>query len=230
MQILLLESNLSLAQFIENTLKSEAYSCTKFSTHDSFNNFIISNPIFNPNIVILNQNFLPSEISQLVSKLKNNWKNIKILALTDNPGAKDRIKMLELGCDDSMTKPIDINELLLRIKIISQRNQNQIANISKKNWNILLDESSKNIYIAGNRIPLTHKEYILAETFYFNPEKVFSRTLLLDIAWDSHKEADSNVVEATISGLRKKFHTHKANVIIKSRRNMGYWLESISTF
>jgi DNA-binding response OmpR family regulator len=91
---------------------------------------------------------------------------------------------------------------------------------------VTINEHTQDVESHGQRLHLNRKEFLLAKVFLEHPNRVFSRFKLLDMVWDLHSEVESNVVEVTLSHLRRKIEKANANITIKSRRNAGYWLET----
>ncbi|MNL76447.1 Alkaline phosphatase synthesis transcriptional regulatory protein PhoP [compost metagenome] len=80
--------------------------------------------------------------------------------------------------------------------------------------------------MEGAPLPLTQKEFQLLILFANNPGKIFPKNILMEKIWNTEKDSESKVVEATMNNLRRKLEATPANVQIKNIRNVGYWLET----
>jgi len=88
-----------------------------------------------------------------------------------------------------------------------------------------LDPLAHVVEVAGRRIDLSQKEYLLLQTLLQRPGQVYNRFQLLDRVWNSQFDIESNVVEVTVRNLRRKLESEPCRVVISSRRNVGYWIE-----
>lgn len=148
-----------------------------------------------------------------------------VILLTAKDDVSDKVKGLDYGADDYVTKPFAIDELLARIRCLQRRNgivtNDNLINFSDISLNLQTFELSCKI----NSLHLGLKEFSIMEVFISNPNKVISKEKLLEKVWGYESDAEYNNVEVYISFLRKKLSHIDSNVVIKTVRGVGYRLE-----
>ncbi|MBP1756305.1 MAG: transcriptional regulator [Firmicutes bacterium] len=144
--------------------------------------------------------------------------------LTAKSQIEDRIKGLDLGADDYLSKPFAMGELLARVRAMTRRkaeftpNQITLGNLilNKENYELSNGESS---------LRLSNKEFQMLELLMTNPKRLISTEQFMERIWGYDAEAEINVVWVYISYLRKKLETMNATVKLKAVRGVGYTLE-----
>lgn len=151
---------------------------------------------------------------ELCRRLRSQAINIPVLMLTARSSELDRVLGLELGADDYLTKPFSIMELQARVKAIlrrvelsaSQREENPDEKIEAQS--LLIDVSKRNVYIGGQPVELTAKEFDLLLHFARHPGRVYSRSQLLDHVWGYSHNGYEHTVNSHINRLRKKLENN----------------------
>ena len=147
--------------------------------------------------------------------------SIPIIFLTARNHEIDRIVGLEIGADDYVTKPFSPREVVARIKAILRRGQPQMQN----NQLFTVDDSVNRIQYRGQYLTLTRYEFLLLKTLIKQPQRVFSRSQLMDLVWVNAEETLERTVDAHIKTLRAKLKTVDENCeAIVTHRGMGYSL------
>jgi len=146
------------------------------------------------------------------------------LLLTAKGEIEDRITGLDAGADDYLPKPFAMSELLARIRALLRRRETFMPD-QLQVGNLMLDQKRAVLCCEDQMLPLSKLEYQLLELFMSHPGITFSAVHLLEQVWGTDTEADVNVVWVYISYLRKKLASLKANVVIRSKRGIGYLLE-----
>ena len=146
--------------------------------------------------------------------------------LTAMDSIEDIVHGLRMGADDYMTKPFDIDELLVRIETVCRR-QRDPAGLSPVITiaDVAMNTESKTVTVAGTDISLTAKELCILELLMSNPEKLFSRERILNNVWGANVDPLTNVVDVYIGRLRKKLGKDKT-LFIETVRGMGYRIGS----
>ena len=178
-------------------------------------------------VLILLDIMLPGEDGiSILTKLKKSdeFKNIPIIMLTAKGSEYDRIKGLDLGADDYITKPFSVLEVLSRIKAVLRRCEN---NEEKPNQlctgNIILHSDKRTVLINGEGITLTYKEFELLYYLMLNEGIVLSRDRIIEQVWGFDYNGESRTVDMHIKTLRQKL-ADEGNTI-KTVRNVGYKVE-----
>ena len=145
--------------------------------------------------------------------------------MTAKDEISDKVKGLDLGADDYLTKPFAMEELLARIRSLSRRVDSSLNDNSLKFSDISLNLQTYELSGRDGSLSLGLKEFSIMEYLLNNPNKVISKELLIEKIWGYDSDAEYNNVEVYISFLRKKLrHIHSATSI-KTVRGVGYRLE-----
>ncbi len=163
--------------------------------------------------------------------------SVPVIMLTAKEGEDDKIKGLELGADDYITKPFSLKELLVRIKanlrrstgdFAAQKSEGAVQKVLKSG-EIELDTDKYEVRKNGKQLSVTAKEYEVLKLFMLNPEKVFTREMLLEQVWGYDDFlGDLHTVDVMISRIRKKIEDNPAEPkYIVSKRGAGYIFASI---
>lgn len=162
---------------------------------------------------------------EILNNLKKEKINTPIIMITAKSEMTDKLKGLENGVDDYITKPFHIRELIARVKIALKRNAN-IENTNILEYSDLkLDLSTGKMISNDIEISINGKELDLLEILLLNKNQIVSREILANKIWGYNSEAEYNNVEVYVSFLRKKLKLIKSKVKIKAVRGIGYKLE-----
>ncbi|EAR67461.1 transcriptional regulator [Bacillus sp. NRRL B-14911] len=149
-----------------------------------------------------------------------------ILMLTARDAVSDRVEGLEAGADDYLIKPFEIDELAARLKALSRR---MLAPLQEDviQWKSLeLNRTSHTLFLNGEEIFLTPREYQLLEMLLRNKGQVLTREMILDRIWGIESDVSMKTIDATIKLLRKKIDKHGTNSLIETIRGVGYKIEA----
>ncbi|WP_294467166.1 response regulator transcription factor [uncultured Anaerofustis sp.] len=160
----------------------------------------------------------------ILKTLREEHNNTPILLLTALDNIDDRVRGLNLGADDYLTKPFDTKELIARIKALSRRGSGSITEEVLHIGNVRLNVNNASLSIGDREETLTKKEANLLETLMKNKDNVLSKDYILDKVWGIDSYAIDNSVEIYIHYLRKKLGSD-ADVKIVTNRGLGYTLK-----
>jgi two-component system OmpR family response regulator len=146
-----------------------------------------------------------------------------VLMLTARGGLEDRVRGLDAGADDYLTKPFAFSELAARLRALVRRGSVERPVIVSVG-DLALDPATKRVTRAGDPIDLTAKEFAVLELLMRHPGQVLSRTRILDHAWDIANDPRSNVVDQYIRYLRRKVDEPYGRDDIETVRGSGYRL------
>ena len=158
------------------------------------------------------------------------FSNVPIIMLTAKSEDMDKILGLEYGADDYITKPFNILEVKARIKAIMRRmatkedKENVDTVITMKD--LKLDRQSRRVFISGEEVNLTTKEFEVLELFILNPGKVYSRDNLLKIIWGEEYPGDVRTVDVHIRRLREKIEANPSEPrYVQTKWGLGYFFK-----
>lgn len=173
-------------------------------------------------LIVLHQQLPAAPLDEAFwSHLKECRFTCPTLVLTKNNSPADRIQQLRLGADDALSLPYDEQELVARAYNLIGRPEDRPGTVG----NTVVKQQLRIITVNGKSHRLPAKEFYLLKCLTQEPGRVFDRNVLLDEVWGVDSEFDTNVLEATISNLRRRLAKLGSNVKIKNSRNLGYWIE-----
>ena len=149
-------------------------------------------------------------------------KELPILMLTARAEEADKIKGLNMGADDYMTKPVSLQELDARIRALIRRAQGLNQQRLLTQGSIILNPENNDVEINGETIKIGGMEYRLLHFFMKNPDRLYTRTQLLDSVWGQTVYVEERTVDVHIMRLRKILKSYGADSMLKTIRGMGY--------
>ena len=157
---------------------------------------------------------------QFASHIRAINRNIPLLFISALDDISSKHKGFQLGIDDYMVKPIELDELLMRIKAILRRSgiaQSKRLVIGET----VLDREERSAYVSGVEISLTQREFDIVFKLLSYPKKIFSRQALMDEFWDSETTSSTRTVDVYVTKLRDKFSSSK-DFEIQTVHGLGY--------
>ena len=157
----------------------------------------------------------------ILSSLRAKKNGVPILLLTAKDSVEDKVKGLNLGADDYLTKPFAFSELLARIRVLLRRGKAESKTILEI-ADLTLNLVSHKVKMGNEEIELTGKEYSLLEYFMRNQEKVLTRTMIAEHVWDYNFDTFTNVIDVYVNHLRKKIDKNFSAKLLHTLRGVGY--------
>jgi len=221
MKILVVEDDKDTLDFLKPSLKAEGFVVDTAENGTDGISMTLAN---NYDLVILDFN-LPDKNGDLVcQEIRKKGKTTPILILTVDTEVNNKVKLLNLGADDYLTKPFSFEELLARVKALLRRPEKIEKEILQVN-NLTLDRKKQKVTRAKREIYLTLKEFQLLEYLIRHQGEVISKISILENIWDSEVDLFSNAIETHISNLRKKIDKNSPKKLIKTISGRGYKIE-----
>jgi len=149
------------------------------------------------------------------------WAPVLMLTARDQVG--DRVRGLDAGADDYLSKPFQFDELLARIRALQRRGGAERLEVLRYGP-VTLDRLRHVATVNDTRLDLTPKEFQLLEYFLLHPEEVVRRTTLLEKVWDMHFDPESNVVDVHVGNLRRKLSQAAGEPLLSTVRGVGFSL------
>ncbi|MEA2277007.1 MAG: two-component system, OmpR family, response regulator [Solirubrobacteraceae bacterium] len=162
---------------------------------------------------------------QVCAKLREQGVWAPVLLLTARDAIEDRVRGLDTGADDYLTKPFSFDELFARLRALVRRGPIEHAAILQVG-DLCLDPASKRVWRGDVDISLSAKEHALLETFMRRPGQVLDRFQLLEHAWDYDYENRSNIIDVYVRHLREKIDRPFGADTIETVRGAGYRLRA----
>lgn len=160
---------------------------------------------------------------ELLESLRIKGNAIPVLILTAHDSIEDRIKGLDMGADDYLTKPFDLDELSARLRAL-QRRFTERTQTNLQHGDVSLDPASHTVSIKDQVVNIPRREFVLLQKLLENPGRVLSREHLMQTLYGWGEEVDSNSLEVHIHGLRKKL----GNKFIRTIRGVGYMIDKLT--
>jgi two-component system phosphate regulon response regulator PhoB len=161
---------------------------------------------------------------ELARRLKNDsgYKDMPIILLTARGEEEDKIRGLEIGADDYITKPFSPKEMIARIKAVMRRSGKLSESGHLNVGDLTLDAEQHRLTISGQTLDVSPTEFRLMQFFMTNPDKVYSRTHLLDQVWGRSVYIEERTVDVHIRRLRKILAEYGREELIQTVRGFGY--------
>lgn len=219
MRLLLIEDEEDLINTLSRGLRKIGYAVdTATDGRDGLELFYMNEY----DLIILDLNLPSMDGLEILSKIREDNQECKILILSARSNYEERIEGLDKGADDYLVKPFDFGELNARIRNLLRRSFTQQS--SKLRYeNIIIDMAKRTVYGENNEnIDIRPKEFAILEYLIINRGRVISAEELIEHIWDNDESMFSNVIKVHLSNLRKKLSQHCKEEIILNVRGVGY--------
>lgn len=153
----------------------------------------------------------------VIEAVRRRGNAIPVLVLSARDATRDRIQALDLGADDYLVKPFDLDELLARIRVLERRRSGLPVN-QLRQGDLVLDLGNMTVWWQDRQVELQHREIMLLKRLLENPQKVFSRAQLEEYLYGWGEGIASNAIDVYVHHLRKKISPG----VIKTIRGLGY--------
>jgi two-component system phosphate regulon response regulator PhoB len=223
-KLLLVEDDSSLAELLEYRFEKEGYDVRTTSDGDEA---LVMAEEEKPDLVILDWMIEGTSGIEVCRRLRRakGTSAVPIIMLTARESEDDRIRGLDTGADDYVTKPFSPRELIARVSAVLRRVRPALAGEAIEAGDLRLDPAAHRVQRAGSDLKLGPTEYRLLAFFMEHPRHVFSRAQLLDAVWGTGSEIEERTVDVHIRRLRKAIEVPSAKDPIRTVRSAGYSFE-----
>jgi DNA-binding response OmpR family regulator len=218
MNVLLVEDEPRIASFVERGLKAEGFAVQVAGDGETGLTLASDEEV---DLVVLDLMLPKLSGEEVLQRLRVRRPDVPVIILTARDAVEDRVRNLNAGADDYVTKPFSFAELLARIHArLRARDQQQSVELDV--GGVTLDLRSRTARLEGREVTLTAREFALLETFLRHPNQVLSQVQLMDRVWGYDFDPGSNVVEVYVGYLRRKLRKD----LIETVRGAGYRLRA----
>ena len=224
MRILIVDDDPELTDILRRALTEQLYHVQVVHDGESARHLALSEDF---DLVVLDLMIPRIDGITVCKSLRRAGKTTPVIMLTARDGTDDRILGLDAGADDYLVKPFAMGELLARVRAVIRRARQQPNEVLTVG-SLSLDPHSSFVRQGRRQILLTAKEFALMQFFMQHPDRVLTRTEILENVWDSNYDGFGNVVDVYVNYLRNKLEEEGEPRVIETVRGRGYILKKNS--
>ena len=220
MRALIIEDDQTIADFVARGLREAAFAVDVAADGEAGLELASREPY---DVAIVDLMLPKRDGLSVIDDLRRSGRSTPVLILSARRSVDDRVRGLQAGGDDYLTKPFAFAELLARTRALLRRSRLARPAVLRVT-DLTLDPASRRVTRAGERIGLTSKEYSILEVLMQNAGEIVSRTRLVERVWDEASEVLDNLVDVHVSHLRRKIDRGAGPPLIHTVRGFGYRL------
>jgi two-component system OmpR family response regulator len=221
MRILVIEDDPTVGQYVKRGLEEQRWA-VDLTTDGEEGERRASSEAYD--LIVLDMRLPGKSGIEVLHALRAKGFERPVLVLTAQDAVDAKVATLRAGADDYVTKPFAIEELLARVEALARRPR-ALASPVLHVGDLEIDQATREVRRAGERIELTPKEYTVLEYLARHAGRVMSRTLITEYAWGYHFDPGTNIVDVVINHLRKKLDARHGRKLISTVRGVGYMLK-----
>jgi len=222
MRVLLIEDDAKIASFITKGLRAEGFAVDHAADGEQGLHLALTEP-YDAAIVDI---MLPKQDGlEVIRRMRRSQVATPVIILSARAATSDKIKGLQTGSDDYLTKPFSFAELLARLQALIRRSSGAAEPTRLTVGDLNLNLITREVVRAGRQIDLQPLEFSLLEYLMRNAGRVVSKTMIMERVWDYHFDPQTNVVESRIYHLREKVDKGFDAKMIRTVRGVGYVLK-----
>ena len=218
MRILLAEDQEKLNSVVTHKLTKEGYAVDSCYDGEDAWDYIESTEY---DVVLLDIMMPGMSGLEVLKKMRSADNHTPVIMMTALGQTDDKITGLDMGADDYLVKPVDLDEMIARIRSVVRRSGNKASNIIQIQ-DLTVDIAAKSVTRAGEDIPLTAKEYNIFEYLVQNSGRIISKEQILDHIWNFDFEGDVSIIDVYMHHIRKKVDGKYENKLIRTVKGAGY--------
>ena len=222
MKLLIIEDEASLQELMTATLKKEGYIVENAMDYHAAMDKLGA---YSYDCVLLDLNLPGGNGLDILEYVKKTCNKLNVIIISARDSIDDKVRGLELGADDYLAKPFHLAELSARIRSVVRRSRND-GGLEYKSGNVVLDDVSRRLTVAGQEVPLLKKEFDILKYLMMRPGHTIDKAVLAEAVWGDHIDQcdDFQFVYAQMKNLRRKLSEAGADIEIKSIYGFGYKL------
>jgi two-component system OmpR family response regulator len=221
-QLLVVEDDRDLRRFLSKAFREEGYAVAETESGDR----AIDRALDGGYHCIILDVMLPGRDGfSVVEELRRRGVFTTVLMLTARDELESRVRGLEGGADDYLTKPFDLSELIARVHALIRRAELRHKDATLKAGNLVLDPLARRVTQGGRVVDLSPREFALLEFLMRNAGRTVSRSRIAEAVWNYKFDPETNVVDVYVNYLRKKLSFAGQTAPIRTARGIGYRLE-----
>jgi DNA-binding response OmpR family regulator len=221
MRILIAEDEKKIADFIRRGLKEEGYAADLAASGPKALELATENDY---DLLLLDLMLPGKDGFAVCSELRAAGFSAPILMLTAKDTVEDKVKGLDSGANDYLTKPFAFEELLARVRALLRTRPGESSLVLKAGA-LELDLPAHKASLSGRELELSAKEFALLEYLVRNKGRIVTRTMIAEHVWDINFDTGTNVIDVYINYLRRKLEKGRAKGVIQTVRGKGYVLK-----
>lgn len=223
MQILIVEDDRDLRRFLSKAFREEGYGVAEAESGDRG----LARALETAYHCIILDVMLPGRDGfSVVAELRQRGVLAPVLMLTAKDELESRVRGLEGGADDYLTKPFDLPELIARVHALIRRAELRHKDATLQAGNLMLDPLTRRVTQDGRLVDLSPREFALLEFLMRNAGRTVSRSRIAEAVWNYKFDPETNVVDVYVNYLRKKLSFAGRTPPIRTVRGIGYRLEA----
>jgi two-component system, OmpR family, response regulator len=221
-QILLVEDDRDLRRFLSKAFREEGYGVAEAESGDRALERALDAKY---SCMVLDVMLPGRDGFSVVAELRQRGVTTPVLLLTARDELESRVRGLEGGADDYLTKPFDLPELLARVHALIRRAELRHKDATLKVGDLVLDPIARRVMQGARVVDLSQREFTLLEFLMRNVDRTVSRSRIAEAVWNYQFDSETNVVDVYINYLRKKLSFGGQTAPIRTVRGVGYRLE-----
>ena len=222
MRVLVVEDDKKIASFVARGLKEAGHVVDMADCGDDGLNHGLHNHY---DVAIVDLMLPGLDGLSMIERWRAQKVKTPVIILSAKRSVDDRVKGLQVGGDDYLTKPFAFSELLARIQALIRRSSQTIEPTTLSYADLTLDLLSREVRRGGKKIELQAREFALLEYLLRNAGRVVSKTMILEHVWDYNFDPKTNVIDVLVSRLRSKIDRDFDSKLIHTMRGFGYVLK-----
>ena len=224
MRVLIVEDKMRMAALLQRAAQREGYSTVLVHDGEAALQAVSS---YHLDAIVLDVMLPKLSGFEVLSRMRQDQVKVPTLLLTARDTSQDIVKGLDLGADDYLTKPFDVDVLMARLRALSRRGP-VLHERQLKVGNLVLRTDTHALECDGNSIALTPTEFALMETLMQRSGFVVTKEVLTKIGWSGHADVSDDTLYVFMRALRSKIQFSRQPVLLHTVRGVGYMLKAVT--